>query len=235
MVRIRVVGRVPVIPVNSGELLDILSHLSGILDNYPKEEDPQHRQIPVRSQLNVLGLDRRRLRKLKRINAKGLDIGCGNGGLVNKMKEWGVDFTGIDKNAPEGDYFFRQNVTGKYPGEGSIPMPDESYDIAVSVENGTLNHAFIDFYRNTNCECHNEGPIILSEGLRVLRPKGRYVVFPGLDLKNKSLMEVVDFHKGVSVHQERMPVEYLIEHYQAIGLGSHLESEAYRTIFYKEG
>ena len=209
-------------------------------DHYVNGDGFEDRQTPVGNQLKLLGFDELELMKLRQRRARGLDIGCGNGSLVNKMiMEHGIDFTGIDKHAPEAPYFMRQHVTATHPNEGCISVDDNTYDIVVAVQNGVLNCALGDYWKPCDT-CSKRAPLIVYEGARVLKPGGKFIVFPCLNLENELLASMIPrslHERGITkAVNEPMSVEYLREHYQLRGgKREGIENEAYRTIFTKAG
>jgi hypothetical protein len=196
------------------------------------DENAQQQQNPVGEQLRLLGIDEFEISRLRRSGAKGLDIGCGDGGLVNAMILQGIDFIGIDDKAPDAFQFIMQNVTGNYPHEGSIPSPNESYDLVVAVQNGTFNCAY---GKDDPCEkCQENGPPVIFEGMRVLKPQGRMVIFPNLYLGNGAFSRIVpDLKKqGITAVNEPVPEEYVRHHY-ALRDSGYEERDLFRTVLTK--
>src|SRR3989338_6815981 len=105
--------------MNKEEIIqDIIQKLGGKTANF---------QVPLEFQMPLLGLDEETIKSLK--GKTGLDIGCGNGSLVEELRKKDILFEGIDPEAPQDKpYFIRQQITSVYPFEGSIPREDNSYD-----------------------------------------------------------------------------------------------------------
>jgi len=176
-----------------------------------------HLQVPIEFQLAILGIDEATIKKLGQNNARGLDIACGNGSLVKTLREKGLDFEGIDEEAPDEAYFIRQNIYGMKPMRGSIPRADDSYGLVLSFQNIILNRGFTlggvlrdpsliggsEIYREDHTDRLIKSQYIIYEGTRVLQPQERFVCYPQLkridDIMGSLLrMQGIDFfHESV--------------------------------------
>ena len=193
-------------------------------------------QVPVCFQKAIFGLDQAFVRKLARKKARGLDIGCGVGALVNDLRENRVNFEGIDSLAPNKEYFMRQNVYGMKPFDGAIPRKDNFYDLVVAFQNTMLNRAFTlgGILRNParyggskrEIEDHQNrmlcGQYIFYEGTRVLKSGAgaRFLIYP----EAKRIEEIIGAGilraQGIEVHSEdveravaREYMEWELDHY----------------------
>ena len=178
--------------------LDLDSQLSpeDILRGLIRKASKHDRQVPKNHQLAIFGLTPDIIRRFSRKSFRGLDIGCGKGALVKHFREMGYGFEGIDKETSEEPYFMNQWVTG-INGSGGIPRPDSHYDLVMAFQNTTLNMSLttcmdeitrnippdydvkIDFRKDVKLSI--EGQSIIYEGARVLRPNGRFLIYPSLD------------------------------------------------------
>jgi len=171
---------------------------------------PGTRHFPVEWQLVHLGLDKGKIKEMQGKNV--LDLGCGNGDLVKYLIEQEIKAEGISPEAPEGDYFMRQKVTSIHPHKGSIPRPDESYDVVLSNSNNVLCMAFsshaeaerktaIEYFLGNprglakfNKEVQSmgvEAHLMMMEILRVMKRKGEFICSPYLDkLQEKMAFEL---------------------------------------------
>lgn len=171
---------------------------------------PKTKQLPIKWQLARLGLGEDKLWDLRR--KKLLDFGCGNGELVKFLVNEGIYAEGIDPGAPEGEMFMQQKVEASYPGKGSIPRENESYDTIVCNSNNILCLAFSNHrkaFERMNRSLDNsgrrpsqdiskriksiekEGEIIMLEVLRALKRGGEFICSPYLDtLKDKMGYEI---------------------------------------------
>jgi len=175
-----------------------------------------HVQVPPYFQAGIFGLDASLLRQLASMNARGLDIGCGNGSLVKYLREKEVSFEGIDSQAPQAEYFMKQNITGMKPMAGAIPRPDNSYELVVAFQNIMLNRAFTKGGilhdptkrdgESWEIEDHESrvrtGQFIFYEGARVVKPGGRFLIYPEAkridDLIGRGMLSM----QGITYHSE---------------------------------
>jgi SAM-dependent methyltransferase len=179
-------------------------------------------QYPLEMTLDDLGLDEKRLREFK---GKGvLDIGCGEGILVEFLREMGIQAEGIDPHAPSKTYFMRRKINGVYPMAESIPRPDGSYELVVAHSVTQFVHAFSSFrdqIRRVSAEVALgdfssvdemlktsgiEAHLAMLESLRVLKHGGKMIVYPGLDLLEEKMS--LEFSGG-RYHIGRETVEWV--------------------------
>ncbi|MEK6898547.1 MAG: methionine biosynthesis protein MetW [Nanoarchaeota archaeon] len=67
--------------------------------------------VPLEYQLAVLGINNKVIASLQ--GKQVMDVGCGNGSLVNYLISQGIHARGIDSKAPEGPQFTRRWVIGQ--------------------------------------------------------------------------------------------------------------------------
>jgi hypothetical protein len=171
-----------------------LQELKELRDSLGMDRCEETRDVPVEYQLNLLGIDEKRLRYLYKNKSKGFDIGCGDGSLVEFMNSQGIPFEGIDIRAPNKPYFIRQLIT-RLNGFGGIPRKDNSYDIVTAFQNTSINSALLeeselkDLLEMDLDESHRQrlndisihGQSIIYEGARIIKPGGRFVIYPFVD------------------------------------------------------
>jgi SAM-dependent methyltransferase len=112
---------------------------------------------------------RKRVRYMLERSPRGraLDVGCGTGALAARMAESGYEVTGIDPS--EGMLAVLRSrapgVTGVRGTGTSLPFPDDSFDLVLSV--ATMHHI------------GDAGDVrrTLAEMVRTARPSGRVVVW----------------------------------------------------------
>ena len=189
-----------------------------------------HMQVPPEFQAQLFGLNSKAILA----GSKGLDIGCGNGSLVKYFRKRGADFEGIDKESPLEPYFINSNITGMKPMLGAIPRPDNSYDLVVSFQNIMLNRAFTfggllrDPSKNggtkSDFEDHEArvrcGQYIFYEGARVIKPGGKFLIYPDASRLEEVIGRGMLSLQGISFHSEEVPrkvaeeyMEWELEHY----------------------
>lgn len=182
-----------------------------------------HRFFALKRQLFAFDLYKDRLAQIAKDGLKVLDIGCGNGRLVDYLVEHGIDAEGIAQTAPEGPRFMRQNITAVSPQKGCIPRADKTYDLVVIHSICDLLAEFSDIDASIQyATAHMNDPLlnvekiknymkgksfnayfIMFEALRVLKQGGRLEVYPKLE-KIGEKMEV-ELSKGFRVHQVFSP------------------------------
>lgn len=158
--------------------------------NYEKD-------VPPHYQLALLGLDETALTSLK--GKRVLDLACGNGALVEHMRERGIEAYGVDPRAPSRDYFASRPVSGKGREHG-FPVADESLDLLVSFQNVPFNIVMTDvgiawFRRNflvdqsyawERVRLHRRtARHMLTEMGRTLRPEAKALIYPDFQYADK--------------------------------------------------
>jgi len=175
-----------------------------------------NRNVPVKYQLPLLGLTEGKVKSYRRTGLSGLDIGCGEGHLVDYLRQKGFDFEGLDKLERAEPYFMNQWITG-IKGHGGIPRRDDTYDMVFAFQNATLNSSFS---ANTILRDQLEEPGFLSteqkkkggeilanaqyiiyEATRVLKPTGRFVIYPSL-VRLEDIMGPMLEIAGISIDTE---------------------------------
>lgn len=205
--------------------------------------------VPVENQRRLLGLDNKVVAELSGV--RFLDIGCGKGGLVKFLRKKGVEAEGIDSSVKVNfslkKYFIKQNITGRYPSKGSIPRPDNFYQMIVTFQVGNLNDAFTvgGILRDPRqrkgasskdimgySEAVESGKNAIFEGVRVLAPGGKFVIYPELSRLEEVIgpkLEAigVTFKSEEVNHQEakdymwhEVPYEFPEEYFERMGLYS---------------
>jgi len=160
---------------------------------------PGYRFFPLKRQLFSLGLFREDVDLLAKTHARVLDLGCGNGSLVNYLCEQGINAEGIGSTAPIGERFMRQDITAVHPAKGCIPRKTENYDFVFIHSIPRLNVAFSSFLdhrlddavimlgvtpRMVNAVVNSEfleSYMLMCEGLRVLKSGGTLISSPALN------------------------------------------------------
>ncbi len=138
------------------------SHFDAIADAYDV-------QIPEARRLALLTTKTEMMREVigrRGIGTRGLDVGCGQGTYVARMRELGFDVSGIDSSEGQVRSASRHVRQGGVVIEGSalsIPAPDASYDFVYTIN--VLHHL----------ASVEEQQRAFREIARVLRPGG--VVF----------------------------------------------------------
>ena len=188
------------------------------------EEGNPDIQVPLKFQMPLLGLDDETIKSLK--GKTGLDIACGNGSLVEELGARGVLFEGIDPESPDKPYFIVQKITSVSPFMGSIPRDDNSYDIVTVFQCSDLNRGFtLGGEIRTAFETSQNGgqddwhtirykhaQSTLYEIVRVVKPRGRVVVYPALSkLEEKigPLLRIQGISFGTEPVDEKLAKEYL--------------------------
>lgn len=92
------------------------------------------KDVPLKYQRAIMGLNRQVLRGLK--GRRALDVGCGDGQLVEFLRRNGVLAEGIDSRAPNKIYFMKRNI-GFNEREG-FPTGKE-YSLVTAFQNPVLN------------------------------------------------------------------------------------------------
>lgn len=191
--------------------------------------------IPIYFQLGLLGLTDSDIVSYISRKAKGLDIGCGEGVLVEHLRERGFEFEGIDAESSIKPYLMKQLITNMRPVSmyGSIPREDNSYDLAISFQNGSLNRGFTfggvirDPTRiggnRAQIEEHTSivmfSQFVVYEGLRVLKPNSRFVAYPALSRLEEVIgpmlrMQGIEFfHEDVDPDLTREYSKWELSHY----------------------
>lgn len=209
----------------AGGMHALLINIAGALGSMGSKHD---KDVPVEHQLAVLGLDRKLLRALR--GKRICDIACGNGALVEYLREQGLDARGVDPRAPHTPYFSRRRIDliGIHRG---IPVEDGSLDLITSFQNSTLNCAYgslRDKWRTHLDEAPHEfkshysrvfeqAPYTIAEIGRTLCEGGRAIIYPALDhLENEGahLLQM----DGLSVSYERIPKSALRAYYAWEGI-----------------
>jgi SAM-dependent methyltransferase len=135
-------------------------------------------RTPLHYQLALLGLDLGQHKPF--VGKRVLDLCCGDGTLVKKLRELGIIAEGIDPSAPRGlDFFMCQPLsTTEHP---RIPRQDDTYDLVLSFQNPVFNVAFDDTvcpYRQE--EIIPEATQMIFEISRLLKSRGKAVLYPSL-------------------------------------------------------
>ena len=103
------------------------------------------------------------LAKLLAPNARILDVGCGNGGILRYLKSRGFeDLHGLEISRYAVERLARDGIHMHYGALPEIPLPDQSYDVVIASQ--VLEH-LIPRRR------------FASELRRVLRPRGSALIF----------------------------------------------------------
>jgi SAM-dependent methyltransferase len=215
------IGREKPIDVDGRMVLDFLRGLSNHLETLAKEgEGKEYRNVPYKYQLMIFDLTQREIKRMKSWKYHCLDIGCGNGSLVEYLRNEGLDCEGVDKTAPKRPHFINHHITG-INGNGGIPRPDNTYDLVLAFQNSCLNYAFQSnsYFREDieDLEQQRLSPEdkklvtialmnaqqIIYEGARVLRPGGRFMIYPSLP-KLEEVMGPMLRIAGYQHHNERV-------------------------------
>lgn len=172
-----------------------------------KEDNGGYEQAPLGFQLDILGLGKERIKNLE--GKKVLDIGCGNGTLVEHLRSKGIEAEGIDYYAPKGQkHFIAQGIGNMHQEDGPIPRDDTTYDLILAFQLSILNTAFIDTKQSwidtyeeqgktkrEACEyvakiCQ-EGNYILSEIGRTLKQNASAIIYPAITRANSEASTVI--------------------------------------------
>jgi SAM-dependent methyltransferase len=155
-------------------------------------KDKSRKYTPIKFQLSLLGLDTQLLRSLK--GKAVLDVACGNGELVKHLRSQDIAAEGMDKNAPTEPYFINKNIVNMGV-EGGIPRPDNTYELTLSFQNGTLNAAFaihkigsntlklLEIDTNFDAERYFQAQSTIHEMIRTTKSGSKIIIFPDLPIK----------------------------------------------------
>jgi SAM-dependent methyltransferase len=193
---------------------------SGMTDAFEKYlfnilDGDKNNRTPVIYQLSILNI--KSLIDENSGEYRGLDIGCGDGSLVEYLRKKGIDFEGMDASAPGEKYFIKQNVHGIHPMHGCIPRPDETYDLVVGFQNATINSGFLslddieylsrhlyDDVKETHVNSVMNAQFIILETLRILKRGGRGIFYPEIE-RLEEIMGLALKAQDVSIYTEDIP------------------------------
>ena len=139
--------------------VDNASHFDTLADTYDVQIPEARRQALLTKKTELM----REIIAVHRVGNRGLDVGCGQGWYVARMRELGFEVTGIDASAGQ------VQLAAEHVGEpgviavGSalqIPAADDSYDFVYSIN--VLHHL----------ASTEEQQAAFAELFRVLRPGG---------------------------------------------------------------
>jgi SAM-dependent methyltransferase len=200
-------------------VLDFLRGLSNHLETLAKEgEGKEYRNVPYKYQLTIFDLTQREIKRMKSWKYHCLDIGCGNGSLVEYLRSEGLDCEGVDKTAPKRPHFINHHITG-INGNGGIPRTDNTFDLVLAFQNSCLNYAFQSnsYFRediedlqqqrlspedkNLVAQELMDAQHIIYEGARVLRPGGRFMIYPNLPRLEEVMGPMLKI-AGIEFHSE---------------------------------
>jgi len=206
--------------------------------------------FPVRYQFESLGLSKKGLARLIANGAKVLDIGCGSEArLVESLRQRGIVAYGIDpliKNPK--DFLIKQEVDPEHP----ILLPDGLCDLVIANEVGPLQLAFSNFRALAQvfdifgvpgaCDqqvAESQARAIIFEGLRVMRPTGRFVIYSCLDLLGGFNEELIlnDYtinHQKVERTYFRAEIEEFKRKIATLGFKKETDMMDYRTVIRKK-
>ncbi|VVB79200.1 Uncharacterised protein [uncultured archaeon] len=186
-------------------------------------QKPGEKTFPVSVQVACLGLDTFPIRGLHT-----LDVGCGDGRLLEYLLSEGAIAEGIGPlNGVRHEHIIPNLIYNVAPHSGSIPRPNETYDLSLAHNVVPVRRAFCSLYneiKSSDPETPSlvqKGGIILLEVHRVLRKGGRFVVFPQLDELDPANAR---FSYGFDLKHEKVPEAYFL----AEG-----EPQKYRTVLTK--
>ncbi|MFZ5955095.1 MAG: class I SAM-dependent methyltransferase [Nanoarchaeota archaeon] len=189
--------------------------------------------FPAYIQLENLGINQTSLKDLKKYRLNYLDIGCGNGDLVNFFLEQGIKAEGIDTNAPKGFNFIKLNI-GDYKNEskGKIPRKDQYYDLITA-------HSIHPFLKFSLGLTKDEGIFIVKEALRVLNFGGMFMAYPGLykieeNIKNESFR--IEHHiSGLGLRRSDEDILKIFSKLRELGINNEniLKTMKYKTLIFK--
>ncbi len=142
---------------------------------------PGEVEFPLKIQKQGLGIDSNVLKNLR--GKKVFNPACGSEGiLVEYLREKGVLADGMDprlKN-PNG-YLEKRLISVNYSGKGSIPKQDNYYDYIYSYAFGQLFYPFSGLtFAKEHWGTQLDSSLILMDLLRVLRPSGKIISYPGM-------------------------------------------------------
>jgi len=154
-------------------------------------------RFPVWIQFSMLGL----YDLHKRLEGKKvLDIGCGdNADLVYWLRAHGVDAEGLDPRARDEPHFMKKTIR---LGEG-IPRGDNHYDLVLM--NSVPTFTSMDDNSN-NADYILRLNYLVSETLRVLKPRCEFRVAPRIPTEGYTLMQTIRGYNG-SAREENMTNE----------------------------
>lgn len=151
-------------------------------------------RTPLHYQLALLGLDLGQHKPF--VGKRVLDLCCGDGTLVKKLRELGIHAEGIDPAAPQGlDFFMCHEFCT--PDQTRIPRPDNTYELVLSFQNPSFNEGFND--ENLSLSCPYRQAVILQEARRMISETGRVlkkgakaIIFSGLMDLRKNARDILD-------------------------------------------
>lgn len=196
--------------------------------------EPGFKLFPLKCQLDVLGFNEETVSRLR--GERVLDVACGDGRLVEYLRQRGVEAGGMDARAPDAEHYIRRNITGIHPMSGSIPRPDEHYRLVVchsALPNFVFNHKN-DGSSSPFTEENMRAQFMMLESLRVLRNGGRFVTSPGfsnLDALKYAVGEGYRFEREEFGEELRASSERVNRRNGEMGLP---EIPDFRTVIYKE-
>jgi len=193
-----------------------------------------NKERPLEVQLKNLGLNLASLPT----GMKMLDVACGRDPiLVGALRALGVNAEGLDPDAPNMPFYMRQAIAPGVP----IPRADNSYDQVIchhhpflSAEYSILGltRFFAIYGSHGKLEAEQARATIL-ESVRVVKPEGKIIIYPGLD----ELEKLADELDSLNVKRVLERVEGLRSEDAYISYGTSLESTAssflFRTILTK--
>ena len=240
------------IPLELEELrvmFEILKDMVPQFDFSSPDKHYGHHQFPVETQLKILGLDSKKLEKLRKSNAKVLDFGCGNGSLVYHLRDNGINAEGLDPHAPNESFFIRQEISTKEPYNEILKL-DSEYDLITGFQNPTLTSALRYTLKEIveegdGCRCnrcvkeakefykkHNDmAKNIVKEMGRVLKPNGQAIIFPFWSDISYSVKKTMK-ESGFEYAQERVKAkEVLFDYFK--GFDQTYEEEGFLSVLTK--